>query len=210
MNKKITASFAVYCFFILALFPLRSIAQEALPPVENVRVENGAIVWDPLVIDPDTEITLYNIYEVRTPGVVPTSRAVSFVTTVVNQTEFIPTEEGEFLIIASNDVNDTGSFSVLDQAAAVSFTPSTPSTPNVDTTPEPSTDLLHEIITNRCDNLVTGESCISSCSVSYIPTGGACRANDTSVVHQRARFDGYECIATSDVTFIEADVFCLK
>ena len=207
MNKKITASFAVYCFFILGLFPLSSIAQEALPPVENVRVENGAIVWDPLVIDPDTEITLYNIYEVLNPGSEPTSRGVFFVTTVVNQTEFIPTEEGEFLIIASNDVNDTGSFSVLDQAAAVSFTPSTPS---VDTTPETSTDLLHEIITNRCDNLVTGESCISSCSVSYIPTGGACRANDTSVVHQRARFDGYECIATSDVTFIETDVFCLK
>jgi len=204
MNKKITASFAVHCFFILALFPLSSIAQEALPPVENVQVENGAIVWDPLVIEPDTEITLYNIYEVLNPGSEPTSRGVRFITTIVNQTEFIPTEEGEFLVIASNDVNDTGSFSILDQAAAVSFTPS------VDTTPEPSTDLLHEIITNRCDNLVTGESCISSCSISYVPTGGACRANDTAVVHQRARFDGYECIATSDVTFIETDVFCLK
>ena len=207
MNKKITASFAVHCFLILALFPLSSIAQEALPPVENVRVENGAIVWDPLVIEPDTEIALYNIYEVITPGASPTSRGVRFVTTVVNQTEFIPTEEGEFLVIASNDINDTGSFSVLDQAAAISFTPSAPS---VDVTPEPSTELLHEIITNRCDNLVAGDSCISACSVSYIPTGGACRANDTSVVHQRARFDGYECIATSDVTFIEADVFCLK
>jgi len=47
MKKLITARLAIFSLLTLALFPISSIAQEALPPVENVRVENGAIVWDP-------------------------------------------------------------------------------------------------------------------------------------------------------------------
>ena len=64
MKNIKTARFAIHCFLMLALFPLVSIAQEELPPVENVRVENGAIVWDPLIIESGDQITIYNIYNV--------------------------------------------------------------------------------------------------------------------------------------------------
>ena len=202
MKNIKTARFAIHCFLMLALFPLVSIAQEELPPVENVRVENGAIVWDPLIIESGDQITIYNIYNVMDGN--PNNRGTSFVTTVVDTTEFVPTEEGFFVVIASNDVNDRGSFSVLDEAAAVWFVP------GVGVAPVPSAGIQTEIVTNQCGGLFSGESCVSACSVSYIPTGGACRASDSSVVHQRALFNGYECIATADVAYLEADVFCLK
>jgi len=202
MKILTTARLTIFCILTLTLFPISSIAQEALPPVENVRVENGAIVWDPLVIESGDQLTIYNIYNVMDGN--PNNRGTSFITTVVDRTEFVPAEEGLYVVIASNDVNDRGSFSVLDEAAAVSFVPS------VDATPSQRADLLSEITTNRCGSLAPGESCISACSVSYVPTGGACRASDNSVVHQRALFNGYECIATTDVAYIEADVFCLR
>jgi len=202
MKKLITARLAIFSLLTLALFPISSIAQEALPPVENVRVENGAIVWDPLVIESGDQLTIYNIYNVMDGN--PSNRGTSFITTVVDRTEFVPSEAGLYVVIASNDVNDSGSFSVLDEATAVSFSQNDADTIGL------GTENVFEIITNRCDNLIPGQSCTSACSISYNPTGGACRASNASVVHQRALFNGYECIATADVTYIEADVYCMR
>jgi len=196
MEKIIRFTSVCLLLLVVVLFPIQGLAQEALPPVENVRVENGTIVWEP----PENIIDIignrrlvYNIYRSNPSSTI-------FVATVTNSLEFRPSLSDNYLIVAS----DSGTrFSPIDEATVVSF--------SIDTTPQPALTTLsnYEIRTNRCTDLVAGESCAVSCGGNLrTPTGGACRAEGTVIVHQRARHDGYECLTTADTLYVEADVFC--
>jgi len=202
MNIKRNVSALVRCILIMALMPLTAAAQEALPPVENVRIENGLVVWDPQAPPVENFGVVYNIYRVFPAAVNRSGNGVNaqFIATVSNTTEFQPALSGDYIVIAASN----RLFSRIDEATFVSFVE------GVDGFSGLSVQSRYEIRTNRCDNLVSGQSCLSACDASHIPTGGACRTNGAVVLHQRARFNGFECITTADVSFVETDVFCLK
>lgn len=203
MNRETTALNKVrrahVFLLLLMLFPLESMAQEILPPVENVRVEDGAIVWEP----PENILSIignrrlvYNIYRANPPYAI-------YVATVSDALFFRPSLTDDYLVVAS----DSGSrFSSIDEATVVRFT--------FDTVVKPGLTTLssYEIRTNRCTDMAAGQSCSVRCGNNNHlgPTGGACRADGAVVLHQRARHDGYECITTADTAYVEADVFCHK
>ena len=201
MNIKIRASLIVQCVFMLLILSNHAVAQEVLPPVENVRVENGSIAWDPLAGQPENGRVVYNIYRVFPGAGLPTGRNAQYVATVISRTEFVPALAADYVVIAST--NRT-TFSVIDEATIVSFTQSVNGALGLSTTSR------YEIRTNRCTDLISGQSCVVACNTGDIPTGGACRTDEAVVVHQRARFNGYECVAKTEVAFLEADVFCLR
>lgn len=203
--QKILCSTLFASVFVLSLLPVKAYSQEYLPPVENVRVENNLLVWDPLlVLTPDGYDTNYNIYlrGGQFPGAF--GNYGIYVATVVGKTEFRPTLNGQYSVVASSFPDGIHRFSRLSDASIVDFAYDT------DTTPEFTTERFNEIRTNRCTDLSAGQSCSVACGASHSKhaTGGACRAGSAVIVHQRARYDGYECITTSDTSYVEVDVFC--
>ncbi len=192
-TKRSTLSYAL--LLLLALFPLQGFAQEALPPAENVRVENGAIVWDaPTGIESiiGNARLKYNVYRAS-------STFSIFVATVVDSTEFRPTLDDRYIVVPVT----FNRFGRNDEAAVVDFDI------NVGLAPALTTLSNYEIRTNRCTNVALGESCAVSCGGNLRkPTGGACRADGAVVVHSEARHDGYACLTTADTAYVEVDVFC--
>lgn len=187
------------CLFLLALLPFKGHAQEGtLPPVQNVRVENGLIIWDE-----QTEIQtiignrrlVFNIYRVFPAS---TRNIASYIATISNNREFRPSVEGDYVVIASDS---SSRFSRIDEATVVRFFTEAINLTGI------VRQSSYEVRTNRCTDVNAGQSCIVACGFG-LPTGGACRADGPTVLHARARNNGYECIATADTQFVETDVFC--
>ncbi len=159
-----------------------------------------ARIWDPSpcpYLNPNALGCIYNIY-IRYGQ--SSDATGGYIATVHGITEFRPSLDGYYSVVAGY----SGRFSNLSDAAIVHYKS------DIDTTPGLTTERFYEIRTNRCTDISAGQSCSVLCGAPRQKnvTGGACRADGAVIVHQRARYDGYECIATSDTNYVEVDVFC--
>lgn len=179
---------------LLSAFPLSGYAQSVDAP-ENIRIEQNLLVWDNVVA-----ATKYDVYLLSSTGL---NANGTYLTTVVGANEYALSNEGIYTVVS---VTTDGEYSTLESGGRAVFN-------SESSEPTPSTgNLISEIRTQRCDNAVAGSSCVAQCPLSsnYSATGGACRADTGTVIHQRARRTGFECIVQNDTSFVEADVYCRR
>ena len=183
---------------LLAVFSLGATGSVfAVDPPENIRLEDGIILWDPV-----EDAVNYNVYLLTGP-VVDNTVTPRYVTTVEDVLEFRPTVNGFYTIVTVGVGDDGLEFSDVADGVTVALSGLEENPPAV------TIGNVLEIRTVRCENVVAGGSCESQCSFS-LSTGGACRADAGVVLHQRALSSGYECISQNDTSFVEADAYCLS
>ena len=183
---------------MLAVFSLGATGSVfAVDPPENIRLEDGIILWDPV-----EDAVNYNVYLLTGP-VVDNTVTPRYVTTVEDVLEFRPTVNGFYTIVTVGVGDDGLEFSDVADGVTVALSGLEENPPAV------TIGNVLEIRTVRCENVVAGGSCESQCSFS-LSTGGACRADAGVVLHQRALSSGYECISQNDTSFVEADAYCLS
>lgn len=185
---------------LLSVFSLGHIGSVfAVDPPENIRLEDNVLRWDSV-----ENAVNYNVYFLSGP-VVDNSVSPLYAATIDSVLEFRPILDG-FYTVVTVAVGDNGlEFSDVADGQTVAFTGSGEG-PQIVTI-----NSALEIRTVRCDNVVAGGSCESQCPLAsrINPTGGACRADAGVVLHQRAGFNGFECISQNDTSFVEVDVYCL-
>ena len=186
----------------LALLPtmLMSGAAHAVDPPTNIRIEQNVLLWDDV-----PGANKYNIYYFTHPSAEDTGNSIQYRATVDGRNEYLPTEAGFYTVVTVGSNSQGGTaFSDLTNSTVVEFNIGGNQADAV------TGDQLFLIRTLRCNNTVTGSSCIAQCPTPriYNATGGACRADTGTVLHQRARQSGFECIAQNDTSFVEVDVYC--
>lgn len=167
----------------------------AVDPPENIRSDNGVLLWDAV-----ENALNYNVYFL-TGAVVDNTVTPRYVTTVGDIREFRPIVDGFYTVVANVQGDDGLEFSNVAESGTVSFSG----------TSEVALEDIFQLRSARCNNVVAGGSCAVGCPFleKQIPTGGACRADAGVVLHQRARQESFACITQNDTSFMEVDVYCL-
>ena len=166
-----------------------------LPPVPNVQLNGNLLTWEPL-----EGATGYNIYN-----------GSSYLSTVQDAFEYTLTDVGTYSVIA---FNDEGDFGAIAGSTMLFFADGVDNRPIVGEIVEG-----FYYVTQRCDDVATGDSCVASCpDFVGVPgtlgffiggaTGGACSSSDSLAVHSSVGPGGYACTATSFTSRIEAQAVC--
>ena len=194
---------ASFMFLSIALNMAFSSIALALDPPANIRLDGGRLSWDEVPSAGE-----YHLYYFDGP--IPSDSVVGNYVRVTGGTSW-PLDVfnepfGYYTVVAvrTDEQSLPLEFSAVTDGGIVAYLD-----PTENSVPEGNT---YSVVVNeqRCDNLVAAESCTATCSVTSIPTGGACRADAGVSIHQRALQNGYQCLTQQDVSFVEADVYCLS
>ncbi len=170
---------------------------------ENVRIEDGVLLWDPV----DGAVS-YNIYATTTL----VNGNGYYVATVLNETEFQPTFKALYTVVAFYG-GTPAVYSDIDAGQYVQWGDDPILTgEEIFALLMPTMERNSEIRTNRCTDVSAWQGCTAMCDTSrnWVASGGACRAEGQIILHQRTKNGGYECLATSGTAYVETDVICLK
>ncbi len=202
-NVRLMFLQASLLLIVIALNMMLSTKAFALDPPENIRIDGGRLSWDAV---PDANE--YHLYYFERP--VPSASVVGNYVRLTGGTswplDIFNDPFGYYTVVAvrTDDQSMPLEFSAVTDGEIVAYLDPT-------VTPAPNSDRFSIVVnTQRCDALVAGAGCVATCSTSTIPTGGACRADTGVSVHQRALQNGYQCLTQQDVSFVEADVYCLN
>lgn len=194
---------SLFIFFAIALNMVFSSIALALDPPANIRLDGGTLSWDEVPSAGE-----YHLYYFDGP--VPSETVVGNYVRVTGGTSWsldvFNEPFGYYTVVAvrTDERSMPLEFSAVTEGELVAYLDPTEHSAPVGS--------INSIVINeqRCDNVVAGESCTASCPVTTMATGGACRADAGVSIHQRALQNGYQCVTQQDVSFVEADVYCLS
>lgn len=202
-NFRLVLLPASFILLAIALNMAFSSIALALDPPANIRLDGGRLSWDEVPSAGE-----YHLYYFDGP--IPSATVVGNYVTVTGGTSWsldvFNEPFGYYTVVAvrTDERSMPLEFSAVTDGGIVAYLDPTESSA--------SEGSRYSVVVNeqRCNNVVAGESCTATCSATTIPTGGACRADAGVSMHQRALQNGYQCLTQQDVSFVEADVYCLS
>lgn len=175
---------------------------QAFPTPENVRIENGVLMWEPVPGAGGYNI-LFNARDVTSFVFL---RGMNYLDTVIGSTEYNVTQVGTYQVIAFNE--NSSLFSPTNEQGDAYYNP------NNESVGQPTSFLernLMQVRSETCENVDAGGSCRAVCPLEHdIATGGACSTSDIIEADATATTISYQCTVPLFSGFVTAHVYCLN
>lgn len=180
---------------LLVVFSTFTLANEHSGPT-NVYIEDNLLRWDPV----DGALG-YNIYYWH-------PRYSSYITTVLDATEYRMDTEGTYVVVVSFPGN---TFSAIESASArATFSHQTQNS-DIGQNETINAGKFTLLRSNSCTNQAAGDVCAVACDANpgQVATGGACYSTDGAQLQSRGTFEGYTCETNEASVEVQVQVYCL-